>query len=409
MELQIDRIGHEGDGIAFDGDNTIYVPYTLAGETIDAEVSGNRAIATEIKTLSPQRIEPICPKFKICGGCALQHWQEENVLQWKGEQIDGALSRAGINTAPVEVIAAFQSGRRRAKFSAKRNKGELQFGFVGARSHDIIAIDACPILTPNLSNYINKIRELVRTLTQANEELTVQVTDCENGIDVDICGLKHISKYNRGELETLARAAEVAGIARLTLDGDDAYFRAHPFVKMGNAVIELPAGAFLQATETCENLIAQTMIKWAKGAKKAVDLFCGIGTFSVRLKELAQTNAYEIHQPSIIALNRAAKALAGGRTLTGISRDLFRVPVSPLELKNIDLAVLDPARAGAEAQIKQLVRTKIPKIIYISCEATSFARDAKILIDAGYKLKEIKGFDQFRFSTHVEMMGLFVK
>lgn len=409
MRLKIDRIGHEGDGIAFDNDAIIYIPYTLAGEEIDAEVSGNRGIANEIINLSDERIAPICPKYKICGGCSLQHWHEDKVLEWKGAQIKGALSRSGINFGEIKVEPAYQSGRRRAKFSAKRVKGELHFGFVGARSHEIIDIDACPILTPNLSNYIPKVRELVRSLTQGNEELGVLVTDCANGIDVEITGLKAISKFNRGELENLARACENAGIARLTIDGEDAYFRAHPFVKIGVANVELPAGAFLQATQTCEDLIGETMLKWSKGVKRAVDLFAGIGTFSIRLKEIAQTNAYEIYQPSIAALNKAAKAMAGGRTLQGFSRDLFRVPVSPLELKNIDLVVLDPARAGAEAQVKQLIRTKIPKIIYISCEANSFARDAKILIDAGYKLKEVKGFDQFRFSTHVEMMGLFVK
>lgn len=409
MRLKIDRIGHEGDGIAFDNEAIIYIPYTLAGEEIEAEIANNRGQLVELITKSNERIAPICNKFQICGGCALQHWNEANILKWKSGLISGALSRTGIEYGEIETISAFSSGRRRAKFSAKRIKGELQFGFMAARSHEIIDIDKCPILTPNFSNNIPKIRELVRSLTQGNEELGVLVTDCDNGIDVEISGLKPLAKHNRGELETLARACENAGIARLTIDGEDAYFRAHPFVKIGNANIELPAGAFLQATQTCENLIGETLLKWAKGSKKAVDLFSGIGTFSVRLKELCETTSYEIHNPSIAALNKAAKAMAGGRTLKGFSRDLFRVPVSPLELKNIDLVVLDPARAGAEAQVKQLIRTKIPKIIYISCEPNSFARDAKILIDGGYKLKEIKGFDQFQFSTHVEMMGLFTK
>ena len=147
----------------------------------------------------------------------MQHWQEDKVLEWKGEQIKSALSRTGINIDDIKVEAAHESGRRRAKFSAKRIKGELQFGFVGARSHEIIDIDACPILTNNLSNYIPKIRELVRSLTQGNEELGVLVTDCADRIDVEITGLKVISKFNRGELENLARACESAGIARLTI------------------------------------------------------------------------------------------------------------------------------------------------------------------------------------------------
>lgn len=409
MHLKIDRIGHEGDGIAFDNDAIIYTSYVLAGEEVDVEIVGNRGRVIEITKPSEDRIAPICPKFTICGGCSLQHWKQDEVLKWKALAISGALNRVGIECDEISVEPAYETGRRRAKFTAKRQNGELLFGFVGARTNDIIAIENCPILTTKLNLNIAKIRELIRSLTQGNEELGVLVTDCDNGIDVEITGIKALAKFNRGELEKLARAAEIAGVTRLTINGDDAFFRAAPIVKLGKALVEIPAGAFLQATQICEQKISEVILKWGKGAKRAIDLFAGVGTFSFTLKELCETNAYEIHTPSIFSLNKAAKAIAGGHTLKGFSRDLFRVPVSMLEFKNIDLVVLDPARAGAEAQVKQLIRTKIKKIIYVSCEASSFARDAKILIDGGYKLKEVKGFDQFQFSPHVEMMGLFVK
>lgn len=410
--LQISHLGSQGEGVALVDDNPIYIPYTLAGEKVAAEIVKNRGKLVEILIESPNRIAPECQYYGVCGGCNLQHQKESETLNFKQTLIDGAVNRAEIaneKTQIVKTIAAYGNGRRRAKFSAKRDGNKIILGFMGAKSHDLIDIDDCPILSPNLREFMPRLRELCRTLIVGREELAVSVCDSLSGIDVDIHGLKPIEKWARADLEKLARAADNAKIARLTLETHNAFMQTPPIVKIGGALVEIPANSFLQASQECENLMGDLVLKWAKGSKRFVDLFCGIGTFALRLKSLGEVKAYEVHRPSVAALNKAAKTLAGGHTLTAFSRDLFNVPVAPLELKGIDCVVLDPPRAGAEVQVKQLAKAKIPKIIYVSCDPISFARDTKLLIDVGYKLKEVHGFDQFRFSPHVELAALLVR
>lgn len=416
--VEILKIGHEGDGIAEIKGEAVYVPFTLAGEKVRIERNGNKGALLEIIEAAPNRVEPICKYFTKCGGCKFQHMPQALIREWKSEKIENAFKANGINPPTFaregvthdggvsSVTNAFAGGRRRAKFNAKRD-GQLQFGFMEASSNEIVEIESCPILAPSLSASIPKIRELVRKLTQGKENIGVQVTLSDTGLDIDLSGFKAIGKFNRGELENLARACQTAQIARLTINGEEAFMNNAPILKLGNAIVNLPANAFLQATKDCETQISDTIMVWLGKAKRAIDLFSGVGTFSFRLKEKCETTAYEMNQEAIFALNCAAKSLAGGHTLKGFSRDLFRVPVSPLEMKNIDVIVLDPARAGAEAQCKQIVRAKVAKVIYVSCEPTSFARDAKILIDGGYRFKKYSAFDQFQFSTHVELVGLF--
>ncbi len=408
-EVEILKIGHEGDGIAEINGETIYVAFTLPGEKVRVDIKGNRGQLNEILTPSPDRVQPICTYFTKCGGCKFQHMKAADIANWKSEKIANALKSNAIDFDINGVSSAYATGRRRAKFNAKRINGQLQFGFMAAASNDIIEIENCPILSPILSLAIPKIRELARTLIQGNESVGVQATLTDTGLDIDVAGLKAISKFNRNELEALAKACQNAQIARLTINGEEAFMANAPILRMGAAIVNVPPNAFLQATKDCELQIGDKIMEWLGKAKRAIDLFAGIGTFSFRLKEKCETNSYEMNQEAIFALNTAAKGLAGGHTLKGFSRDLFRVPVSPLEMKNIDIIVLDPARAGAEAQVKQIVRGKVAKIIYVSCEPTSFARDAKLLIDGGYKLKKLNGFDQFQYSAHVELIGLFEK
>lgn len=411
--LEIEKMGSQGEGVALLNDELIYVPFTLVGEKISAEVTKNRARIIENISTSKERIAPICKHYTICGGCNLQHWQAQKVLEFKSDLISSALNRAqeailqSAKPPIVTVTPAYGAGRRRAKFTAKRQDGRIIFGFMGAKSNELVEIEDCPILTPDLRAKIPALKELCRTLIVGREELTLNITDCLSGIDVDIHGLKPIEKWARMDLERLARAASTAGIARLTLDTHDCYVLRLPVVKMGGAIVELPPSAFLQASEECETILGDLVTKWAKGSKRFVDLFCGIGTFALRLKALGEVKAYEVHGPSVFALNKAAKTLAGGHSLSAFSRDLFNVPVAPLEFKGVDCVVIDPPRAGAQAQVKQLVKAKIAKIIYISCDPISFARDAKLLVDGGYKLREIHGFDQFEHSAHVELAARF--
>ncbi|MEK7661140.1 MAG: methyltransferase [Pseudomonadota bacterium] len=410
-ELIMENMASLGEAIVTTDENPIYVRFALPGEKVKVDIAAGRGNLLEVVTPSPDRITPICPHFTICGGCALQHWSEPKVLEWKADLIRRALDRVAIEipNGAIKVNAAWGKGRRRAKFTAKRENGIVLLGFMGQKSNSLVDISECAILTENLQAALPKLRELAKALIGEAHELTLNVTESASGLDVDIVGLKPIEKYGRQELEKLARVSQIAGLARLTLAGHNAFVQATPYVIIGDVAVDIPANSFLQASENCENQLAEVVIKWAKGKKRIADLFCGIGTFALRLKKSAEVTAYEMHQESVFALNSAAKKAAGGHTLKAFSRDLFRVPVAPLELKNIDLVVLNPARQGAEAQCKQLVRAKINEVVYISCDPTSFARDAKILIDGGFELSEIHGFDQFRFSPHVELAAKFAR
>ncbi len=402
--VKIEQIGSQGDGIAnLDGQN-IYVPYTIDGETVEVDIANNRGQAVEIIEKSSARVVPVCEYFGKCGGCTLQHMSDDKIASFKTKLIEDAIS-----ITPSEFINAYESGRRRVKFNIEKNKNEITLGYMAAKSHDIVDVETCPILCNELQNFIPKLRELCRTLLKPDEKVTANLTACDNGIDIDIAGIKPLNKKSRVELESLAIASQKSGLTRLTLNGELAFQTMSPIIKFANVPVEIPPNCFLQATKTCEDAIKEQLLIWAKGAKRIIDLFSGAGTFSLPLKQIGEVKAYELNTPAVFALNKASKAAAGGHKLEAFTRDLFRLPVSPLELKNIDLAVLDPARAGANYQVKQLVKSKINKIIYISCEPASFAEDLKVLVEGGFKLKELKAFDQFRYSTHVEIMGLFIR
>jgi 23S rRNA (uracil1939-C5)-methyltransferase len=224
---------------------------------------------------------------------------------------------------------------------------------------------------------------------------------------VDVRNAGHIDRFERKGLERLGELAQGAQIGRLTLHGQTAVARTIPRVKMGKAIIALPAGAFLQATSAGEEALSAKVLAWTTGAKHVADLFAGLGTFALRLKETAQVTAIEADVGAVAAMKQASDALAGGKTLTAIARDLFRAPYTPHEMKGVDAVVFDPPRAGAEAQAVQLARSKVKTVVGVSCDAATFARDAAILIAGGYKLTEIVAFDQFRFTSHGEIAAKF--
>lgn len=407
--LTIDHIGSKGDGVSRDDERAVHVPFTLPGEVVEVVQRGDKARLVSVTTPSPQRISPICPHFGVCGGCALQHWDESHMLAWKGELVSRALARKGIDIDVGPAIAAWGSGRRRASFHAKHGPKGFEFGFAEAKSHNIVNIVECPVLTPSLQIAIPSLRALAEGLAPKGETIDLAVTETPTGLDVDVRGAGNIDRFERRGLERLGQLAQTAQIGRLTLHGHTAVSRISPRVKMGTAIVAVPAGAFLQATRAGEEALVAKVLDWTKGAKHVADLFAGLGTFALRLKETAQVTAIESDPAAVAAMKAAADALAGGKTLTAIARDLYRAPYTPHEMKGIDAIVFDPPRAGAEAQALQIARSKIANVVAISCDPATFARDAAILIEGGYKLADIVAFDQFRFTSHVEIAAHFVR
>jgi 23S rRNA (uracil1939-C5)-methyltransferase len=411
--LLIDHVGHLGDGIAYAGDQTVYVPYTLGGETVEvAPVPGNhperrRLIAVE--QASEARIEPFCPHFGSCGGCAIQHWEPDQYREWKRELVVATLAQAKIACEVHPLIDAHGLGRRRITLHARQesqkdSQGVLKVGFAAANSHDIVPIDRCPILDPGLSGALDAARAIAELLIPVGKPLDIQVTATDNGLDVDVRGSGSLPS---AMIATLSRLAEQRGLARLTRHGELVLMRTPPTIAIGPARVTLPPGSFLQATVAGEEALAALVAQHCKRAKHIADLFCGVGPFALRLAAKSRLSAFDSDAGAVTALQKAATSTSGLKPIKAESRDLFRRPLVPQELRDYDTVVFDPPRQGAQAQAQQLAASKIPVVVAVSCNAATFARDARILIDGGYQIEGVTPVDQFRHTPHVELVARF--
>lgn len=408
-QLTITHLGHRGDGVAETPAGAVYVPYALPGETVTvAPVAGHpdRRHLVHVDRPSHERATPVCKHFGQCGGCALQHWSLAEYHLWKRSLVVEALAQAGL-IAPVDetTVDAHGDGRRRAVLHARRGAHDvLEVGFTAPRAHHIVPIDACPVLAPGLDGAVPAAWAIAEILRPANKPLDVQVTATDTGMDVDVRGSGPLTSDRTA---ALARLAETHRLARITRHGELVTQRAQPMLKVGRADVPLPPGAFLQATADGEARLAQLVLAHTGKAKRVADLFCGIGTFALRLAESARVTAADSEAAAVKAMERAAANTAGLKPLDAQTRDLFRRPFLPMELKAFDAVVFDPPRQGAEAQARELAKSAVKTVVAVSCDATSFARDAKILIGGGYKLARVTAVDQFRWSYHVEVVGKF--
>jgi len=407
-QFTIARLGHRGDGVADTPAGPVYVPYTLPGETVTVEpVAGHpdRRHLDHIDKASHERIAPICKHFTQCGGCAMQHWSLAEYHLWKRGLVAEALALAGV-IAPLDpLIDAHGQGRRRAVLHARRGARDLlEVGFTAPRAHHIIAIDSCPILAPGLDGAIAAAWAITEILKPANKPLDIQVTATDSGMDVDVRGS---GPLNPSRATALAGIAEKHRLARITRHGELVAQAAQPLLKVGRATVPLPPGAFLQATAEGEATLARLVLGHVGAAKRVADLFCGIGTFALRLAETSRVSAIDSDANAVKALQQAAAKTSGLKPVDAQARDLFRRPLMAAELKGFDAVVFDPPRPGAEAQARELVKSAVPVVVAVSCDAATFARDARILVSGGYKFVGATPVDQFRYSFHVETVAKF--
>ncbi|MDJ1157774.1 RNA methyltransferase [Chelatococcus sp. SYSU_G07232] len=402
--LTITRLGVRGDGIAETAGWTVYVPFALPGEVVTAEVAGERGRLLRVEEAGPGRREPECPLFTRCGGCAMQHLAETHYRAWKRDGVLVALQRAGLDAPVADLVDAHGEGRRRVTFHARRVDGETHIGFMAARSHALVPIEACPVLSPGLARAPAAALALARLLEGSGKPLDFQVTATTAGLDLDIRGLGAVKDILR---QALVTAAERLDLARLSLHGEVLVERRPPAIAMGRAVVVPPAGGFLQATAAGEDALAERVTAACSKAKRIVDLFAGCGPFALRLAERAEVHAVEGSPEALVALDRAFRATPGLKRITTETRDLFRRPLLPPELDRFDAVVFDPPRAGAEAQARQIAASKVPLVVGVSCDVGTFTRDARLLVDAGMRLVEVVPVDQFRYSPHVEIVGIF--
>jgi 23S rRNA (uracil1939-C5)-methyltransferase len=393
MQTVIQSLGQRGEGIAEINGQRIYVPFTLPGETVAIDVDGERGTLTTLVAPSASRAEPFCPHFGICGGCQIQHLDGPSYAAFKEGLVATALSHAGIDVPVGALVDARGQGRRRATLHARKSGA----GYMALRSHDVHDIELCPILVPALA----KAPLIARSVYASLGDCDVSFTATATGIDVSIKADKKIRP------EKLAPIVQRFALARMTLNGEIVLQSRVPVIRIGKSNIEVPPGSFLQATDAAETTLADLVLAGLKGAKSVADLFCGLGPFALRIAETAKVYATDSDKPAIAALTKAYQHTQGLKLLTVARRDLFREPMTIFELGGYDAVVIDPPRAGAEAQVRELAKTKIKTIVSVSCEPKTFARDAAILIAGGYKLESVTPVDQFAYSTHVEVVGIF--
>ena len=400
MKLTISRLGHLGDGIAEGPAGPLYIPGMLPGEEIEGTLQGDRLEEVRIVTPSVDRVRPPCSHAKSCGGCLMQHARDGLVEGWKRGIVEGALAGQGLS-APMRGVATSPArSRRRAVLSGRRTKGGALIGFHARASQLIIPVPNCKLLHPDLMAAMPALEALVIAGGSRTAELDLMVTASLAGPDVVVTGGKPLDTALQLDL---ARIVEAHGLARLTWGDEVVALRAPPMQRMGRALVVPPPGAFLQATAEGEAALLDAVRDAVGDAARIVDLFAGGGTCALPLAEQADLRAYEGDAAMIAALDRGWRQAPGLHRLTAEARDLFRRPLEPDEFKGVDAVVIDPPRAGAEAQCATLARSQVPVIAMVSCNPVTFARDARALVAAGYRLDWVQVVDQFRWSAHVEL------
>jgi 23S rRNA (uracil1939-C5)-methyltransferase len=407
--LTIARVGGQGDGIAETAAGPVFAPLTLPGETVRGVVREGRLEEVEILTSSPDRIAPVSPQYGDCGGCSLQHWAAGPYLDWKREQVRLALSREGIDIAVEPTVAVAPGTRRRLALHARRGEdGRVLLGFKARKSWRLVEITACPVADPRLVAALPALARVADAfLEHPKSAPTLHVTLTLDGLDVDVTGVERRSGgLSRDAQMRAIEASNAADLARLSLAGETLVMARQPHVQFGPATVPVPPGGFLQAAPPAEAAMVERAVAAVKGAKKIADLFCGAGTFTFPLAKVAPVLAADGSAPGIAALKAGFKTAKGIKPIDAQARDLFRRPMAPYDLRGCDAIVLDPPRAGALEQTQQIAQTKATTVVYVSCNPMTFARDARVLIDAGFRLETVTPVDQFLWSTHVELVAV---
>jgi 23S rRNA (uracil1939-C5)-methyltransferase len=395
--VTIERVGLQGDGIA---PGPVYAARMLPGELIEGTLEAGRMPAPRIVSPSPDRVKPPCPHYARCGGCALLHASDDFVAIWKQAVVAEALRAQGLSAAFRPISTSPVSTRRRATFSGRRLKTGAVVGFHTRSSDTVVDVPECKVVAPELAALRLRLPEIVMLLGSRKGEMSFAATLSEAGVDLDIRGGK---APEPAQLAELTACAHRLGLARLSLAGEVLVTLRQPVQSFGAAQVVPPPGAFLQATAAGEAALLAAVKDAVGDARRIADLFAGCGTFALPLAARAEVHAVEGDTAMVSALDSGWRQATGLARVTNETRDLFRRPLLPDELSRFEAVVIDPPRAGAEAQIAEIAKAQVPRIAAISCNPVSFARDARMLVAAGYKLDWVQVVDQFRWSPHVEL------
>lgn len=404
--ITIERLDLRGDGVAGD----LRVARALPGEVVDGDPVNGRIASPRILTPSPDRVAAPCTHYRACGGCSVMHANNRFVAEWKQDVVARALSAQGLTAQGLTaqgLAVPFHplhtsppNSRRRAVLAGRRLKSGALVGFHARASDSLTAVPDCRVLDPALIRLLPLLHDITIAGASRKGELALTVTAFDTGADLSVRGGKPLDPALVAEL---AQMAAGAGLARLSWEGETVFQSEPPVLTLGRARVSPPPGAFLQATPQGEGALVAAVRAIVGDARRVADLFAGCGTFTLPLAETAEVHAVESLGPMLAALEAGWRGAPGLKRVTTETRDLFRRPLLADELRGFDAIVIDPPRAGAESQIAQIAHAEVPVIAAVSCNPVTFARDARTLVDAGYRLDWVQVVDQFRWSSHVEL------
>jgi len=414
--LRVDSVGVRGDGIALHGGERVYLPFTAPGDVVRARlgVKSGEGRPGEVLAIIEKgaRAAPPCPHFGACGGCALQHLSPDAYAEAKIAWLAAALRQHGLDERVVAPLRCLPAGtRRRARLSMRRPRdtgAAVEIGFQARRSHRVVDMRSCAVLHPALTALLAPLRRLAPMLLAPGGEGAATATLADAGVDLllDLPAPPPLAG-----MEAMAAFARAADLARLAWRGPGhapapvTQFRPAR-IAFGGVAVDLPYDAFLQASAEADEALSGAVLAACGGARRIADLFAGIGTFALPLAALAPVHAVDGDEDAMNAL-RAAAARAGLGRLTCERRDLAQRPLAPDELARFDTVVFDPPRAGARAQSAALAASKVERVVAVSCNQATFARDARMLTDGGLRLIAVEPIDSFVWSPHLELVARF--
>ena len=413
--VTIHSLTKRGEGLASVGDKELVVPFTLPQEVVEIEERFKTRTLKWGKILniqkpSPERVAPPCPHFGICGGCLLQHFSPKVYQSYKKALVTNALKIYDIDISLVdEPIIVGAGQRRRIDFMARKWDGDVKMGFHEAEIKKPFNLHTCSLIHPDILPLFEPLREVITPFLEREKLIHFFVTRAQNGLDVLLAGFKEpLSAEYEGALINLAKGLGIIRLAYKVKKREKIlHFQETPTVRFGNHDVEVTAFGFLQATEASDQIFARFLEKhlpFDKTPLSIVDLFCGRGTLSLALTKLGhRVTGIECDGQALRALQKVEEPL-----LTIQERNLFELPLKSEEFKAVDAIVMNPPRAGAEKQASEIAVSSMNNLVYISCNAESFARDCALLMDHGFQLREIIPVDQFMWTPHIEIMAYFL-
>lgn len=420
ISLKIESIRLPGDGVGKHNNKSVYVPFTCSGDEIEAKIteeSSNRIQADllELKHASALRQTPPCEYFTKCGGCKLQHVNEKTYDDFKIGIIKDVLRDLGLKD--MQMLPFYkvpQNSRRRVDLKVAVEKDTVKLGFFATRSHDVVDVQKCIVAEDSINAILPALREAISSLQKPSIVNSVSITKLAEGLDILIIAK---SKLTDKDAEAFSQLAKGENIIRLsqTYDALDKSYEKiidlqRAYVKFGETQVNIPVGSFLQATSSSQDKLIDFVVQNLKNSKKVADLYAGCGTFSFPLMKSAKfIGSYEGFEAMVSAIYSATIKNNLDNKINATERDLFKKPLTDKELNNFDAVVINPPRNGALPQIKNISKSRINKLVMVSCSPETFKRDAKNLLQNGFKISSLQPVDQFLYSSHMEIAACFVR